>query len=44
VISYRWRGDFASAEVEAMHADSFGRCRFRPTNAGLIRLNNRHAT
>ena len=22
----------------------FGRCRFRPTNAGLIRLNNRHAS
>ena len=28
------------------HLDSFylGRCRFRPTNAGLIRLNNRHAS
>jgi len=22
----------------------FGRCRFRPTNAGLIRLNDRHAS
>ena len=25
VISYQWRGDFASAEVEALHADGFGR-------------------
>jgi len=25
VISYQWRGDFASAEVEALHAGGFGR-------------------
>jgi len=25
VISYQWRGDFASAEVEALHADGSGR-------------------
>jgi GNAT superfamily N-acetyltransferase len=25
VISYQWRGDFASAEVDALHADGFGR-------------------
>ena len=25
VISYRWRGDFASAEVEVLHAEGFGR-------------------
>ena len=25
VISYHWRGDFASAELEALHADGFGR-------------------
>ena len=25
VISYQWRGDFASAEVEALHAEGFGR-------------------
>jgi hypothetical protein len=25
MISYQWRGDFASAEVEALHADGFGR-------------------
>jgi GNAT superfamily N-acetyltransferase len=25
VISYQWRGDFESAEVEALHADGFGR-------------------
>ncbi|HUZ56902.1 MAG TPA: hypothetical protein VMU94_30830, partial [Streptosporangiaceae bacterium] len=24
VISYQWRGKFASAEVEALHADGFG--------------------
>jgi GNAT superfamily N-acetyltransferase len=25
VISYQWRGDFATAEVETLHADGFGR-------------------
>jgi GNAT superfamily N-acetyltransferase len=25
VITYQWRGDFASTEVEALHADGFGR-------------------
>ncbi|HEX4061798.1 MAG TPA: GNAT family N-acetyltransferase [Streptosporangiaceae bacterium] len=25
MISYQWRGDFTSAEVEALHADGFGR-------------------
>ena len=25
MISYQWRGDFASAEVEALHAGGFGR-------------------
>ena len=25
MISYQWRGDFASAEVDALHADGFGR-------------------
>lgn len=25
MITYQWRGDFTSAEVEALHADGFGR-------------------
>jgi GNAT superfamily N-acetyltransferase len=25
VISYQWRGDFTNAEVEALHAEGFGR-------------------
>ena len=25
VITHQWRGDFVSAEVEALHADGFGR-------------------
>jgi hypothetical protein len=24
VISYQWRGDFASAEIEALHSDGCG--------------------
>jgi hypothetical protein len=38
-ITYEWRGAFAGAAVNTLHAECFGvfdACGFVPTNAGLI--------
>jgi hypothetical protein len=35
-ITDEWRGAFAGAEVNTLHAECFDACGFVPTNAGLI--------
>lgn len=40
-FTYEWRGAVTSTELNALHAEAFDACGFRPASAGLLALASR---